>query len=415
MLAALVARTAKVADRPDPAEIRAALEAREARTAARPHRAAASIHAAMAIPGEARLKVVALLNDLEMVVWIVHRLAKTLRPGSPAEPWRAAGRSSYKRAMPRRIVLDTDIGTDVDDALALALALASPELELVAVTTVSGDTPLRARIAARLLALAGRAAVPVHAGCEMPLAGRRRLRAGRSRGGGDPRWRSRTTFSSEPAVEALLRLFRAGDGLELVAIGPLTNIAVALERDPTLARRVARLTLMGGWMRGVTIGGRSLPPSIDYNLCSDAVASRARAVVGHPDPARHARRHRAGLAHRGRRRETRARSVDRCSARSGARCASGSRASGISSPASARRSRADTAAFLHDPLTLACAYDESFCRIEELAIEPVTVDGVFRTLERTPGAAGTFPMRCATAVDAARFTAQVRRRLGLAS
>ena len=72
--------------------------------------------------------------------------------------------------MPRRIVLDTDIGTDVDDALALALALASPELELVAITTVSGDTSLRARIAARLLALAGRADVPVHAGCEQPLA-----------------------------------------------------------------------------------------------------------------------------------------------------------------------------------------------------------------------------------------------------
>ena len=73
----------------------------------------------------------------------------------------------------------------------------------------------------------------------------------------------------------------------------------------------------------------------------------------------------------------------------------------------------DMAVFLHDPLALACAHDESFCRIEELPIEPVTVDGVFRTFERAPGTPGAFPMRCATAVDAARFTAHVRHRLGL--
>jgi len=72
-------------------------------------------------------------------------------------------------------------------------------------------------------------------------------------------------------------------------------------------------------------------------------------------------------------------------------------------------------AFLHDPLAVACAADESFCTVEELAIEPATVDGVFRTLERPPHTPGTFSMRCATAVDAARFTAHVRRRLGLSA
>jgi len=76
---------------------------------------------------------------------------------------------------------------------------------------------------------------------------------------------------------------------------------------------------------------------------------------------------------------------------------------------------AEVMAFLHDPLALTCAYDESFCTIEELAIEPATVAGVFRTLERPPRMPGTFPMRCATAVDAARFTDHVRRRLGLSA
>src|SRR5262249_31923197 len=74
---------------------------------------------------------------------------------------------------------------------------------------------------------------------------------------------------------------------------------------------------------------------------------------------------------------------------------------------------AGNAAFLHDPLALACAHDESFCSIEELTIEPVTVEGVLRTRVCAPGAAGGFRMRCATAVDAPRFTAHVGGRLGI--
>src|SRR5262245_43755905 len=109
--------------------------------------------------------------------------------------------------MPRRVVLGTDIGTDVDDALALALALASPEIELVAITTVSGDTAVRARIAARLLALAGRSEIPVHAGRERSLATPGGFAwfghegQGILDGTGDP-------VAGESAVDALLRLFR---------------------------------------------------------------------------------------------------------------------------------------------------------------------------------------------------------------
>ena len=155
--------------------------------------------------------------------------------------------------MPRRIVLDTDIGTDVDDALALALALASPELELVAITTVAGDTTVRARIAARLLALAGRRDVPVHAGSARSLATPGGFawfgHEGEGILDGTP-----DAIAGEPAVDALLRLFREDGALELVAIGPLTNLAVALERDPTFACRVSRLTVMGGWLRGAIAG-----------------------------------------------------------------------------------------------------------------------------------------------------------------
>ena len=207
--------------------------------------------------------------------------------------------------MGRRVVLDTDIGTDVDDALALALALASPELELVAVTTVSGDTTLRARIAARLLALAGRTDVPVHAGCAEPLGGTAGFAWFGHEGDGILD-RSRDAVAPEPAVDALLRLFREQDGLELVTIGPLTNVAVALERDPGLAGRIARLTAMGGWLRGVrhrrqpaAAGGRLQPV-----LRSGRVP--ARAVGRHPDATRPRRRDGPRLADRRRRRGARA-------------------------------------------------------------------------------------------------------------
>ena len=67
------------------------------------------------------------------------------------------------------ILLDTDVGTDVDDAIAIALVLAAPELDLRAVTTVSGDVRMRARIAKKLLKLGGRPAVPVAAGVREPV------------------------------------------------------------------------------------------------------------------------------------------------------------------------------------------------------------------------------------------------------
>jgi len=70
---------------------------------------------------------------------------------------------------PTKLLLDTDVGTDVDDALAIGLAVASSELELRAVTTVSGDVHLRGRIAKNLLTLAGRADVPVAGGVREPL------------------------------------------------------------------------------------------------------------------------------------------------------------------------------------------------------------------------------------------------------
>jgi purine nucleosidase len=316
--------------------------------------------------------------------------------------------------MPLRIVLDTDIGTDVDDALCLALALAAPELALAAVTCVSGDTRRRAQIARRLLDLGGHPNVPVYAGRRIPLDhGERFVWLGHEGTGilddGVP-----APVPDDDAVEVLCRLFHEHERLELVTVGPLTNVAAALGADTALPGRIARLTVMGGYLRGVSYGGASFPVSIDYNLCADPDA--ARQVLS------------AGIATRLvptdvtmqvwlEARDVRALDASRDALHRALARALRQWTPGMNAylESSGARPGIDNAALLHDPLALACAYDESFCTFEDLWLEPRIEDGILRLVERPPAAPGASQIRCATAVDAPRFLAHVRARLGVAA
>jgi purine nucleosidase len=153
--------------------------------------------------------------------------------------------------MPTRVILDTDIGTDVDDCLALALLLASPELALEGVTTVYGDVQLRARMVLKLLKLAGRADVPVLAGAGQTLLGLREIYWAGHEGEGlvqpeDEALRP----GDEHGVDYLVRTVMENPGeIHLLAIGPLTNVALALRREPRLFEHLAGLTIMGGASR----------------------------------------------------------------------------------------------------------------------------------------------------------------------
>ncbi len=305
--------------------------------------------------------------------------------------------------MTRRIILDTDIAGDVDDALCLALALASPELELVAVTCVGIESRLRAQVARKLLELAGRDRVPVFAGCRLPLlAGEGWGASMGHEGEGILEPGEEPEVAPEHAANALVRLLRAHDDLEVVTIGPLTNLAAALILDPDIAGRVRRLTVMGGHLRRVAYGGHVYAPGIDYNLCSDPHASQV--VL------------RAGMAVRLVTADVTLQAwiceadVARLEARGTPLASALARAVRLWTPLQNRifgsagcDMSGDNVAFLHDPLALACVYDESFCRFEELEVEPVIEDGVFRTLERPAPGPTTYPMRCATEVDAKRF------------
>lgn len=301
----------------------------------------------------------------------------------------------------RRIVLDTDMASDVDDALCLALALAAPELEVLAVTCVGRESRLRAQVTAKLLKLAGRTGIPVHAGCRTPVLGGGGFNWFGHEGLGILEPGEEPEIEPEHAVDALLRLTREQPGLDLVMVGPLTNLAVALMKDPDLAGRVGSLTVMGGHLRRVEYAGHVFAPGVDYNLCSDPHAAYVVLRAGMPTT--------LVTADVTLRTWIGEHEVEALERRGGPLRAALARAiriwAGVWKPAWGRIGcdvRNDHQAFLHDPLTLASLYDGSSLGFETLEIEP-SLEEVFRTHERPAPGERTFPMRCATRVDADRF------------
>ena len=179
------------------------------------------------------------------------------------------------------LILDTDIGTDVDDALALAFALRHPDIDLRAVTTVSGDTTRRGKIARKLVHLAGRDDIEVAAGERGEQSQpQRSAEAGHEDamlGVHDPE----LAMSERDAVTLLLEECAAGE-VEVATVGMQSNVAAALERDPSFAGDVPRLVVMGGVFAPVRFLENELPPSIDHNLNVDQPASLRSLGAGMP-------------------------------------------------------------------------------------------------------------------------------------
>jgi inosine-uridine nucleoside N-ribohydrolase len=162
------------------------------------------------------------------------------------------------------IIFDTDIGDDIDDALALALALQSPELDVKLVTTVVDDTETRTRLAWKELGLYGRRDVPLATGASEPLLDPRR----------NTRARQFEVLTAEDvlpeaarrrAPEAIIETLLAAPGkMTLVPVGPLTNIALALKTEPRIKDKIERIVLMGGAFT-------RLQP--EYNIARDRAAA----------------------------------------------------------------------------------------------------------------------------------------------
>lgn len=181
------------------------------------------------------------------------------------------------------LVVDTD--TAADDCFALLVALLDPRADLRAVTMVAGNVGFTQQVHNALLtiALAGRAGeVPVHLGADRPLL-RPWVDAVDVHGdgvGGIARPDDGQAPSAEHAALALIRLSREHEGrLRVVAIGPLTNIALAVRLDPGFAARVDRLTIMGG-----SINGRgNITPAAEFNIYVDPEAAAITLGAGFAD------------------------------------------------------------------------------------------------------------------------------------
>jgi purine nucleosidase len=147
--------------------------------------------------------------------------------------------------MATKVLLDTDIGSDIDDAVCLAYLLAQPECDLLGVTTVSGEPELRAQMASALCRVAGRR-VPVFPGIEAPMqVAPRQPRCPQA--AALARWPHETEFAQGAAVQFLRDTIRANPGeVTLLAIGPLTNVARLFQEDPGVAGLLRALVLMGG-------------------------------------------------------------------------------------------------------------------------------------------------------------------------
>lgn len=155
--------------------------------------------------------------------------------------------------MPRRVLLDTDPG--IDDSLAILLALASPEIDLAGVGVTGGNCPLEdgVRNALNVLAVANRSDMPVFSGIGLPLI-RPPFTAPETHGDTGLGYArlpaSPASQANEHAVDSIIREIMAHPGeVTLVAVAPLTNVAVALRKEPRIIQNVREVIIMGGALR----------------------------------------------------------------------------------------------------------------------------------------------------------------------
>ena len=172
-----------------------------------------------------------------------------------------------------RVIIDTDPG--IDDALALLLAMRSPELKIEAITPVAGNVPLDVTLSntLRMVEIAGRTDIPVAAGAKAPLV-RRLVTAAYAHGdnglGGAIFPEPKIKPVGEPAAEFIRQMIRRHPGeVTLITLGPLTNIATALNADQKLVSMVRNLVMMGG-----SLSGGNITPAAEFNIYVDPEAAR---------------------------------------------------------------------------------------------------------------------------------------------
>jgi len=195
---------------------------------------------------------------------------------------------------PHRIIFDTDfILPPGDDGMALLLALQSPEVEILGITTVAGNESLERETSdvLRMLEIVGRADIPVYRGADMPLVHEKSDYAVSNYG----KWWSdeppppppggvaKKQPEAESAYDYIVRTVLSNPGeITIVALGPLTNVGIALGKEPGLASKVKELVIMGGAVASLPDGGGNITPNAEFNFWVDPEAARKTLRSGIP-------------------------------------------------------------------------------------------------------------------------------------
>ena len=167
-----------------------------------------------------------------------------------------------------KILLDTDIGTDVDDAVALAYLLSHPDCELLGITTVTGEALKRASLAS-VLCKAAHKDVPIYPGAEHPMQGKQRQPIAQQ-AAVLPNWPHKKNFPLNQAVDFLANTIRTYPGeVILLTIGPLTNAGMLFSTYPDVAELLRALVMMGG-----SFGEDSTNERVEWNIVGDPLASQ---------------------------------------------------------------------------------------------------------------------------------------------
>ena len=171
-----------------------------------------------------------------------------------------------------KVIVDMDIGDDIDDAFALALLLQSPDIEIVGITTAWGDTALRGRLLERMLRETGHAGIAVAQGIATanptPFTQARYAARGQA-----------PATAPQDAVKFILREAARQPGqVTLLALGPLTNIGAAIARDAAAFGKLKQVVMMGGSVRAGYRKSQYVPPrpaDKEYNIVSDIAGAQA--------------------------------------------------------------------------------------------------------------------------------------------
>jgi purine nucleosidase len=169
----------------------------------------------------------------------------------------------------KKVLLDTDIGSDIDDAVCLAYLLRQPRCKLLGITTVSGQPVERAMLASCLCKAAGKDDIPIYPGCESVLLGSQ-LQVTADQASVLPQFEHRQSFPMNRHIQFMIDTIRNHPGeITLLAIGPMTNVALLFAADPEIPHLLKELVLMCG------VFGSSITnvPRVEWNAKVDPFAA----------------------------------------------------------------------------------------------------------------------------------------------